>query len=533
MTLFAILLLFLHLRAQCPICFEFLKDPAGCGQCTTRFCFDCLSKVLRTNNGTQRRQSTAVCPVCRNDLRAIQRDEAFQRELEQVDSIPCRYQDCSELLSLTQVAEHEAVCSHVRVACAYAEYGCEWTGTRSDCPEHETEDCAYGNVSSLVQEVRTVRADYGHRFRYVNNRLRAVDGLVNAHVQLVRGNNKQTSPSNPLDLLGFVVAITCATPHFLWTKSRWTALHATPEGRAIVFNTLALFPSLLMAGKFVISGYSKLTTALSLSVALSSAAKDDIIDLTLVTLIIGLLGLLAVVCVHVDSRSAIRWQILSNPILGQGRAIKSATTISLIALHAFVFDWTGGTPASAALWLWVTLSSVCFPTAVVAASVRANAHPPLLEIQLFSQGRVALPVSIGLRYGFAVALLGIFPCADAIAFLHLVQNRLGLRLISSENLNASYCSFFVGGRIAIKAAEWLKTGPTGWDSVVATLLLLAMRLLIPRLAIIGAMIGDSLIDTAKTQLLPDGRGTKKDCSGIGVGVFGAWIFLSVLILATN
>jgi hypothetical protein len=68
------------------------------------------------------------------------------------------------------VAEHEAV------ACPCAEYGREYKGTRADCKKHEQTECAFGRVSTFVQDVRNMRAEYGNRFRNVVHRLRAVRG---------------------------------------------------------------------------------------------------------------------------------------------------------------------------------------------------------------------------------------------------------------------------------------------------------------------------------------------------------------------
>jgi hypothetical protein len=544
-------------RFICPICFEFLKDPAGCGQCSTRFCYDCLSRVL-----TQRRQSVAQCPICRQDLQTIQRDEELQRELENVDSISCRYQDCDEQLRLTHVAAHEAVCSRVRVACPYSEYGCEWTGSRAECSEHENTECPYGRVSCLVQEVRSIRADYGNRFRNVVNRFRAVDGLVDAHVQLVRANNARKSPSNPMDLLAFVVAVTCTTPYFLWTKSRWTCMYASAEARACVYNTLSIFPTLLVVLKFVLAGYRENVAALSSQTAMTvvyipcgslaaelfpcrwrstlSAAEEYLIDMTMLTLIIGMLGVMVPCCLHVDCRSALRWQSIATPRVGERRVIMDFVAVSLAMIHGLVYEITGGRLNSVLLCLWIEISSILMPAIVARISLAATREDPRRgELpNVLTTGRASGPLLFGLRYGFAVARLGLMPSLDAALFLQVMQKRLGLvsmdlgfenEILLSE-LSGSQCMLFLGVRTAVKAQEWLQTGEVNKDSFAALITLLAMNFFFNRLAILGASIGDMLAESARIELIPTGRGVLKDHSGNGAIVFGIWAFVNLLIL---
>lgn len=512
---------------KCPICFEFLKNPAGCGQCTTRFCFDCLSQVLRQ---PRRPAAEAQCPVCRHGLQAIQRDEPFMEQLAAVESIPCRYRDCNELLALPQVAPHEATCASVRVSCTYQEYGCAWTGTRAECESHE---CAYSNVSLLVTQVRTMRADYGARYQHLYNRLRHTDALTaSAHKHMLRANTAATrsTPCNPVELLSFIVALTCSTPYFLWQKNRYTNMFATPAGRAVVHNTLSLFPTLLMAIKFVVSGYRQLVNALSVLSTLSNQTKDEMIDLSLVLMVVATLTVLILVCLHVDCKSAHGWQSAAVPKLGQQRVIKHVFTVSLVALHAFMLDWTGPTPAAVLTALWVAVSTAAFPAFIASASLRTHSQAPYLNAQLFSIGRVSYPALIGLRYGFLIAVLGFLPVLDAVALLTVVQKRLGLRLIAANLVREDVSAWLVGFHFSYKVSTLLKHGFYGTKFPIATLALLVFRLGFPRLAIMGAKLGERLITNAKVHVLPNGRGVQKDFSGIGISVFGAWAFVSLLIV---
>jgi hypothetical protein len=525
-------------RFLCPICFEFLKDPAGCGQCSTRFCYECLSKVL-----TQRRQATAQCPICRQTLQAIQRDEELQRELEHAASIPCRYRDCNELLRLAQVAEHEVVCCRVCIACPYAEYGCQWKGTRVDCETHERTECAFGRVSTLVQDVRSMRADYGNRFRNVVHRLRAVDGLVEAHVQLVRANNARKSPSNPLDLMAFCIAITCTTPYFLWTKSRWTCMYASFEARACVYNTLSIFPTLLVALKFVVAGYQEivatLTTASSSATAMTESEQENLIDLSLLTLILCLLGILVPVCLHVDSRSSLRWQFLAIPRVGERQVMMNIVAVSLAMIHGLIYEITGGKLNSVLICLWVEISSILMPAIVARTSLAATREVPRTERpNVLTTGRTSRPLLFGLRYGFIVARLGLMPSLDAALLLQVLEKRL-LPVpvdLAFENeillsgIPESQCLQFLGVRLVVKAHEWFRHGTLSADSLLAVITLLAFNFFFNRLASLGAAIGDVLAETAKVELIPTGRGVLKDYSGIGVAAFGFWAFINLLVL---
>jgi hypothetical protein len=525
-------------RFLCPICFEFLKDPTGCGQCATRFCYECLSKVL-----TQRRPSTAQCPICRQNLQAIQRDEELQRELEHAASIPCRYQDCHELLRLAQVAEHEAVCCRVCIACPYAEYGCAWKGTRVDCEKHELTECAFGRVSTLVQEVRNMRADYGNRFRGVVHRLRAVDGLVDAHVQLVRANNARKSPSNPLDLIAFCIAITCTTPYFLWTKSRWTCMYASAEARACVYNTLSIFPTLLVALKLVVAGYQEIVATLSKAssspAAMTESEQEYLIDLSLLTVILCLLGILVPVCLHVDGRSSLRWQFLAIPRVGERRVIMNIVAVSLAMIHGLVYEITGGKLNSVLICLWVEISSILMPAIVARTSLAATREEPRTERpNVLTTGRASRPLLFGLRYGFVVARLGLMPSLDAALLLQVMQKSRGLvsmdlafeNEILLSGLSESQCLQYIAVRFVVKVHEWFRHGTLGADSLLAVITLLAFNFFFNRLASLGATIGDVLAENAKVELIPTGRGVLKDHSGIGVAAFGFWALVNLLVL---
>ena len=137
---------------DCGICFDVLDDPTTCSNCKTRFCYDCLSRVL-TSSSTH---GSAKCPTCRNTFTSndLTRDTDFQKFMETQAGVPCPNHGCKENVPLTQLKKHEAECPHILMKCKYASYGCSWTGPKMHLNHHYQSQCQCEKISGLIEKYR-------------------------------------------------------------------------------------------------------------------------------------------------------------------------------------------------------------------------------------------------------------------------------------------------------------------------------------------------------------------------------------------
>ena len=152
-------------RYNCPICFEFLQRPAGCGNCSSRFCYECISRIASSSDN-------ARCPTCRAEIDDIVRDTQREQEMRlRATTIPYQYAACNESFLPSDLARHEEQCQYCEMRCRFATMGCKWTGFRKDVKEHERTECPYARISGFVEHTRTFQAQHEQRLNQVQQRV--------------------------------------------------------------------------------------------------------------------------------------------------------------------------------------------------------------------------------------------------------------------------------------------------------------------------------------------------------------------------
>lgn len=116
----------------CSICCEYFQPPVL--QCVKghSYCSPCVGKMTRLAN-----KEHAQCAVCHTPIRGDIRNYAMEQMLERF-YINCRWDRCSEAVSLYERETHEKTCVHKpRVECYFTELQkCNWTGFAEQLPQH-------------------------------------------------------------------------------------------------------------------------------------------------------------------------------------------------------------------------------------------------------------------------------------------------------------------------------------------------------------------------------------------------------------
>jgi len=288
-----------HNLFKCNICYEIMQDPVGCGKCSARFCYSCLQRVAELSRQPQhphlpsQQQTEPRCPVCRSvmSMDEVHRDPALRQRMMEADPVPCRYKDCDSMPKLHEIALHEQQCSQVKMQCAYASFGCNWKGKRSEWIHHEQDECPLAKVEGLVDRVRFLQSDAAHHMAALHQQMALTRSLSELQRQQ---QHHQLSTSNILQLAQYVYTIVGHTPRFLQTKDAWMPFHASHTGRAAVANFLCLLPTAIFMMNSISRAYKHMirsATATSPSIWTSEEAVLDFLD--------GLLYLLIMICLQI------------------------------------------------------------------------------------------------------------------------------------------------------------------------------------------------------------------------------------------
>jgi len=130
----------------CFVCEDFLTKPVSCGRCPVRFCWCCVEKLPKIS-------IFHVCLGCGNHFTVGKLDHPLAWRMC-TSSLPCRYVNCRVSLPPAQVTKHEVTCAAARVHCRFRNFGCKWTGARSDIKQHEAIDCILSKVEHGLEQFR-------------------------------------------------------------------------------------------------------------------------------------------------------------------------------------------------------------------------------------------------------------------------------------------------------------------------------------------------------------------------------------------
>ncbi|EEC49139.1 predicted protein [Phaeodactylum tricornutum CCAP 1055/1] len=510
-------------RFRCDICTEFLQTPTTCGRCTGRFCHACLERALArsslTVNGSD--EDTGSCPTCRDPVPAnvlLQTDTALQQAMQQAPLLPCRYQGCTEQLALAQVAVHEASCPHVRCSCRFVDWGCDWTGTRRDLPQHEL-SCDLAKVDTLIQRHRILQAEYRVRVEGLETQLQAVGHELGIQRQYVR-QSRQLSLYNPLDVYRLCVTILCATPQFMATKDWWATLYNPAEKHTAINNLLTLLPTSLVTLRTVWDCFrvqERLLWGITEDHILPPIHPDlDVLDVALVLVLVGLLACLMVMCLYLDQESSQRWKVHNFPNLVPFPVFGALFTVSLIVLYSVVIDFYGGGLYASFLWLRIVVATLLFP-AIVSSCLLSAAQTPL-----FGTGRVYKPLLVGLLFGFTFSFFGFQTTGDALAILQLVLHwKVAERWIAGSGVLTPLPVGLSCLYLSLRVGQWKFHEGTTWMWLLATLSILSNLALVFNLPYLGQAISESLMRGAQASLTA-GPSRQPDGSPIGCAVAIAW-----------
>lgn len=297
---------------KCSICFELMKEPVGCGKCAGRFCRVCLETALKVKNGDSSEShvdnegvsnTIQKCPTCRVefDQNQIQIDEVLQQKLlnlcETIGPVGCRFCGCYESIpSLLEVSCHESVCQHVRVACRFAPYGCNWKGPRLDLVEHELVECTLARLPDFLEQYRSFKQKTQQDVQALQHRIVNLTTVIDAQQHQLHRISMQSN-SNAQQLVAdqsfstkdvwnlfhfaeYIVSAVVTTPRLLQehtqqaavnlirqqlnnrnannrtAQSKWYPFYVTENGRAFVSNVLCMLPTSLVLIKMLLDNYA-------------------------------------------------------------------------------------------------------------------------------------------------------------------------------------------------------------------------------------------------------------------------------------
>lgn len=227
-------------KYHCPICCDFLNLPSSCGNCSSRFCNQCLRRVADSP------LKSSKCPACRSPLSAesIVQDEELIREMEQAD-IHVTCPDCGKRLKAALAKEHETSCEYTMMRCKNASVGCSWRGIRKNLNHHLAAHCHVERIAGLVDQFRHTKADQESAIIALQQRQFMTNQMVDLNTSWTR--KSLPSPGNIFDLLNLTYTASCTPAHFLITADRWSpflANNGAQESRAALCNILYMLPTI-------------------------------------------------------------------------------------------------------------------------------------------------------------------------------------------------------------------------------------------------------------------------------------------------
>jgi hypothetical protein len=519
-------------RFKCAICYHWMKDPVGCGVCSSRFCHACLLRVA-TGADLQGNRSVMVsarCPMCRLDFSqaSIVHDEALKNDIFAAPSVPCKYDGCDMKLQLPLLADHEKECDHALVKCRYVSFGCPWTGKRRAVQNHEDGDCHLAKISVFVEQMREMRGDNSSRLEMVQQQ--AIGAI---RMQAVNRQNLQRdqlkSTSNIFHLFEYCHYVTCATPHFLYRKDSWAAFWRTGEAQGTVLNFLTLLPTTIICLAISAKGYRQLWSLLD-----KDAVPFELLEEALLCMCIGAICVLVVIAHFVDQKSSSSWGLIPVPIVGAQYMLRDVIALASFAIHIVIMEYQISALKALFVWWLVATGTTFFPGVIAAVAAKASGlSPPTSTLSL---ARSIAPVLFGLRYSLVAVIFDTTACLDAACLMVMTRpwlEKVAVDLISDEcflqlEQPPHYLGVLAlaGARLAVVALQF-QTGSVDdpflllADSVVAFLLLLAVNFFIDKVYSYGMAMGTVAAVQAQADVRPDG--IRKEFNLIGIASFGVWM----------
>lgn len=233
---------------------EYMDYPVGCGSCQTRFCKECLQRVLRqsaVSNGSQSTDppNSAKCPHCRSffTLQSITLDNELRKEIcDCTETVTCPFRGCGAELRIGLLKAHEATCPYMRMRCRFADWGCDWVGQRKFIEDHDAHQCEFrGGLGKLVERYRQCDAHTGHVLHHHHMQIGASSQMLALHsrqMMLLRNKNA----GNVVDVFQLAYEASLFPGRFCAMREMWISLIGQHDAQCLVCNIMLLTPSLIL-----------------------------------------------------------------------------------------------------------------------------------------------------------------------------------------------------------------------------------------------------------------------------------------------
>ncbi|KAL3931828.1 MAG: hypothetical protein SGBAC_011125 [Bacillariaceae sp.] len=532
-------------KYKCVISMELLEYPVGCGNCASRFSLACLQRYVedfQRNHPQQRlqQQPRPKCPACRVEMtKGLVVDEELQEEMKTCGPIGCRFEGCPTHLVLSEIREHEKTCAHGMVKCRYAPYGCPWKNKRGDLKQHELSNCHYAKVSGLVQQFRILTATSKARMDAMEQQ----NGL-NLRLEVARQQNLQRGQrvckTNLFALVEYCHLITCNTAHVIFSQDKWAPFFFNEEGRALVTNFCALTPLALLFGCTSLGGGIRDMLRLIEVGQENEPNKTYLLADSVLSLCVGLLGMLMLAANFSDVRSSKTWYrfdlggtLGTAPVIGDVIALSSFTILesAFEVLYVGVFKCV-------LLWWLLTVCTAFYPVVILTLSEslpRTQRQIPLGARQVLSRARAMEPLLFGLRYGLLGYLFGPIPCLDAAMAINLVPAGPRTDFFRMRNSfigglpKSTYAAYLVAQFAILSGtnySQW-RDGPS--NSVMAMICLPLINWMNHKLFSLAIKTGRKIYSQSFATVQGRPHGPDRDYNLLGLAVFGSWLCSLLMI----
>lgn len=246
-----------------------------------------------------------------------------------------------------------------------------------------------------------------------------------------------------------------------------------------------------------------------------------------------LLVVTLILCMFIDRQSAMAWtsyQLFSF----ESQIMRHLTLVSWWLIHFVIIECDEAAGKAFFVWLLVALTSTVFPPFITTFLGMSNDLPAPEGDQILKSCRCCPTALFALRYGICSALLGILPAIDGALILRLLSSNSMFMFLRNHNivpeddgLWSSIPTELVTGYLGIRMSMWA----TGFESLpvesaIALFFLPLINYTVHSTTALGTSLGTYISLDARTDLLPNQAGVRKDFSPVGMGVF--WTYVTML-----